>query len=291
MDIESYLLEKRKIINQTLSKYLPKESEYPKIIHQAMRYSLFAGGKRLRPILTVIVAEMKKEKIEKVLPLACAIELIHTYSLVHDDLPSIDNDDYRRGNLSCHKAFNEAIAILTGNALLNLSFWVLTKIKEKDKLIPIIRKITEAVGSQGMIGGQVVDIQKSSEIKNQKKILKYIHIHKTAFLFKATMETSGILMNFSSEEIQVLSKYGENIGLAFQITDDILNINGKRNLLGKNTKTDKSRKKITYPLVYGIKYSKEKAKKLVIEAKKYLEIFKNPEILFSFADYIIKRNC
>lgn len=273
MNINLYLLKQKNIIDSALNDYLPSENVYPKVIHKTMRYSIFAGGKRIRSILILSLAKMANYEISKVLPLACAIELIHTYSLIHDDLPCIDNDDYRRGKLSAHRAFGENIALLAGDALLTLSFQILTKIEDKSKIPTIIEKIASVIGTKGMIGGQVVDVQKN---RKSKKILEYIHTHKTGALFEVSMETGAILVNFSTQEISALKKYGANIGLAFQIIDDVF-----------DKKTDKF--KLTYPLIYGVDYSKKKAKFMINEAKNAIKMFKKNEILLKLANYIIER--
>lgn len=278
--IEKYLKEKRIAIESTLNRLLHSPKKYPPIIHQAMRYAVFGKGKRLRPILLIAAAEACGGKASDVLPAACAIEMIHTYSLIHDDLPAIDDDDYRRGKLSCHKKFGEAMAILAGDALLTRAFEVLSQMRfPKDKVLQakVIAQITQAIGTEGMLGGQVEDIQSlSSPTKAQrKKRLSYIHSHKTAALINVALKVGAILAGASRGELKALDKYGSNFGLAFQITDDILD--------------KKEKKELTYLRIYGLKTSREKVKRLIKSAKVPLGIFKKRgELLKKLIDYFVE---
>jgi geranylgeranyl diphosphate synthase type II len=283
LDLKDYLERKRKIVDQALDKYLPKEKDEPKIIHKAMRYSVFAGGKRLRPILSMASFELVGGKGNSILPVACALELIHAYSLIHDDLPCMDDDDLRRGKPTSHKVFGEGMAVLAGDALHALAFEVLLRAKRLD----VISEVANAIGTQGMIGGQVADLEAEGEKVSLSQV-NFIHTHKTAALIKLSIRAGALLGEASSEELDALSRYGEKIGLAFQITDDILDVVGKEKIIGK--KTGKNQNKATYPKIMGLEKSKRIAKKLVEEAKEKLEVFgDNGFILKELADFIVNR--
>lgn len=283
LDLKDYLERKRKIVDQALDKYLPKEKDEPKIIHKAMRYSVFAGGKRLRPILSMASFELVGGKGNSILPVACALELIHAYSLIHDDLPCMDDDDLRRGKPTSHKVFGEGMAVLAGDALHALAFEVLLRAKRLD----VISEVANAIGTFGMIGGQVADLEAEGEKVSLSQV-NFIHTHKTAALIKLSIRAGALLGEASSEELDALSRYGEKIGLAFQITDDILDVVGKEKLIGK--KTGKNQNKATYPKIMGLEKSKRIAKKLVEEAKEKLEVFgDNGFILKELADFIVNR--
>lgn len=265
MELQSYLSERAKIVEETLQALLPLETEYPNIVHEAMRYSLFAGGKRLRPILCLAGAEAVGAESKKLLPVACALEMIHTYSLIHDDLPAMDNDDYRRGKLTNHKVYGEGIAILAGDALLTLAFEVIARYGygnfNAQSVLQVISEIARASGTLGMIGGQVVDLL--SEGKNiDEKTLVYIHSHKTGALFRACLRAGAVLSEAEPLYLEALTNYAENFGLAFQITDDILDVVGEESKLGKPVGSDSRNKKATYPVLYGL----EKSRKLAQEA-------------------------
>ena len=278
--IEKYLKQKRVAIESTLDRLLHSPRKYPPIIHQAMRYAVFGKGKRLRPVLLIAAAEACGGKASDVLPAACAIEMIHSYSLIHDDLPAIDDDDYRRGKLSCHKKFGEAMAILAGDALLTRAFEVLSRMRfPKDGALQakVIARITQAIGTEGMLGGQVEDIQflSSRTQAETKKRLGYIHSHKTGALINVTLKVGAILAGASRGELKALDKYGKNFGLAFQITDDMLD--------------KKEEKELTYPRIYGLKGSREKVKSLVRDANLQLKIFRRKgEILKELIDYFVQ---
>ncbi|MDH5173915.1 MAG: polyprenyl synthetase family protein [Elusimicrobiota bacterium] len=278
--IEKYLKQKRVAIEATLDRLLHSPRKYPPIIHQAMRYAVFGKGKRLRPVLLIAAAEACGGKASDVLPAACAIEMIHSYSLIHDDLPAIDDDDYRRGKLSCHKKFGEAMAILAGDALLTRAFEVLSRMRfPKDGALQakVIARITQAIGTEGMLGGQVEDIQflSSRTQAETKKRLGYIHSHKTGALINVTLKVGAILAGASRGELKALDKYGKNFGLAFQITDDMLD--------------KKEEKELTYPRIYGLKGSREKVKSLVRDANLQLKIFRRKgEILKELIDYFVQ---
>ncbi len=256
---------------------------------------MFAGGKRLRPILTLVVCETLRGKVKDALPFACAIELIHTYSLIHDDLPAMDNDTYRRGQLTNHKVFGEAIAILTGDALLTLAFKIISDSDNLDLFDPsltlkIINDIAFLSGIDGMIGGQVADIQSEGKIIN-KVTLNYIHSHKTGALITASIRAGAIAAKTSEKNLKLLTHYGDKIGLAFQIIDDILDIEGTEKEIGKETGSDKKSGKATYPQCLGMDVSKKKADQLVKEALIILQNFgSRAELLREITKYITSRN-
>lgn len=285
MNFKNYLEDKKNIIDKALDEFLPPENKSPSIIHQAMRYSVFSGGKRIRPILTLITAELLDQEIEKVISAACGIELIHTFSLIHDDLPCIDNDDFRRGKPSNHKVFGEAIALLAGDALLVSGFELIAKnsgVKgiKKQSIINLIKEISFYIGTDNMLGGQVEDINPGNKNIN-KEDLYNLYMKKTAALICVSIRAGAILSNANQRQLKALTRYGENIGLAFQIVDDMLDIMQDQRVM---------KKKPTYPNQYGIKESKNEADRLIKEAKDSLKIFNNKaETLKNLADYIISR--
>lgn len=256
MDISHYLDQKRQDVDRFLGQVIPTEKREPTTLHEAMRYSLFAGGKRIRPILALAAAEAVGNPPQSVLAIASSLELIHTYSLIHDDLPAMDNDDYRRGKLTNHKVYGEAIAILAGDALLTLAFELCSRTDLMERLNPqcqvqILYELAVGSGHLGMVGGQVLDIQ--AENKNiDLAALQTIHTHKTGMLIRAAVRIGAIASSASSDELQHLTGFAEDIGLAFQIADDVLNVTGTREQLGKNAMTDAQRGKQTYPSFYGI---------------------------------------
>lgn len=290
MNIEKYLDAKSQLTNKYLDRFLPKTSEYPSIAHKSMRYTVMSGGKRLRAILVIASAECVGGKAEWVMPTACAIEMIHNYSLIHDDLPAMDNDDFRRGKPTNHKVFGEAMAILSGDGLLVHSFSVMAGnagihgIKPSSAL-NVIKEISIACGSYGMVGGQVIDIL--SQGKNvSKTTLHYIHAHKTGALITASTRAGAILMSASPKQLSALTSYGENIGLAFQIKDDLLDLRGKEG----RRKSDIEEQKITYPALYGEEKSLRMAKGLTEKAINSLKIFdRKADPLRELALYIVNR--
>ena len=293
MDIKEYLRAKREIVEKALDLYLPGDDVEPKIVHEAMRYSVFAGGKRIRPILVIASAEAVGGNEETVLPAACALEMIHTYSLIHDDLPAMDNDDYRRGKPTNHKVFGEAVAILAGDALLTHAFGVITRCSGKvddNRIIMVIRELSEAAGSTGMVGGQVVDILSEGREINHEELL-FIHRHKTGCLFRAALRTGAILSGANDDQLEALTAYAEHLGLAFQIIDDVLDIAGDAEKLGKKTGSDIKKQKATYPALYGLEKSKELAVKEIesaVESIKDLGAAADP--LREIAFYLGKRD-
>lgn len=271
MNFDTYLQTRREIIEEQLDKYFP-ENLFPEILIKSIRYSLLDSGKRIRPILMLAVADLFETPYEKVLPFACAVEMIHTYTLIHDDLPAMDDDDYRRGKLTNHKVFGEAIAILAGDALLTEAFKIMTEAALKNKISPkktieALYEISSRCGVNGVVGGQVMDI-----ISENKKIdlptLQYIHTHKTGALILAVVRMGAILCNASKKDIERLSEYGRCLGLAFQIKDDLLDIEGTFEKLGKKPGADTTKNKNTYPSIVGFKESKDILEQLTDKAYK-----------------------
>ncbi|MFH1860187.1 MAG: polyprenyl synthetase family protein [bacterium] len=286
MDIIEYLKTNAELIDNALNKYLPPEDEYPDIIHRAMRYSVFNGGKRVRPILSLAACETVGGKEEDALMAACAIELIHAYSLVHDDLPALDNDDLRRGRPSCHKKYGEAMAILAGDALLTHAFYLISKGKNPEQNNRILGDLSYAVSTFGMIGGQVVDILSENK-QPDAPVLQYIHTHKTGALICASVKIGCILGGGTEKELAVLTKYGELIGLAFQIKDDILEVEGGK---GKIKNSDMEKSKLTYLSVYGIRESKYQVSQLIHKAINLLDEFGGSNTpLYKIAEFIGNR--
>jgi len=302
MDIKKYLQEKKEIVDLALEKYFPSQPDsiegevIPASLHKAIRYSLFAGGKRIRPILSMAAFESVGGKGDTILPFSCALELIHTYSLIHDDLPALDNDDYRRGKPTCHKVFGEAIGILAGDALLTEAFRLMTNqviqefsLRDGRLVLDVIHQVAQAAGVFGMVGGQVVDIE--SEGKGVDfPTLQYIHTHKTGALILVSVRVGATLGGANEETLKALTRFGEGIGLAFQIADDILNVEGKAALLGKKIGSDLSRKKATYPSLFGLEESKRRAKELVTSAVEAIRSFgSEAEPLREIAWFILSR--
>lgn len=292
MDYVQQLKQRARLVEEALERLVPAETDHPEIIHQAMRYSLMAGGKRLRPVLVIGAAEAVGGDVERVLPTACAVELIHTYSLIHDDLPAMDNDDLRRGKPTNHKVFGEATAILAGDALLTLAFALMTQTKgvPAEVIIQTIRELADAAGSKGLIGGQIVDTL-SADRKISADTLEYIHRCKTGALFRAAVRCGAILSNATKEQLKALTDYAENLGLAFQITDDILDVEGSVDKIGKPVGSDEKNHKATYPALYGLKAAKEKAFSAANNAINALNIFgKEADFLRETMHFIINRD-
>jgi len=293
MELKIYLKEKKGIIDNALDKILYKGEMVPPELQEAMRYSVFAGGKRLRPILCLAACEAVGGNAEEVLPVACALELIHTYSLIHDDLPAMDNDDLRRGKPTNHIVFGEALAILAGDALLTYAFEILSglglKAKEKEKIFQVAFEIAKAAGAQGMIGGQVVDML-SENRRITEETLFYIHNHKTGALIKGAIKAGAILGGGSSGQIESLMHYGDNLGLAFQITDDLLDVLGDEEKVGKPIGSDDKNQKATFPGIFGIEKSQNMALEAVKKAEQALNSFgKEAEPLRLLARYLLTR--
>lgn len=275
MDFKNYVRECREAVDAELQRRLPPEDQPPVSIHRAMRYSVFAGGKRLRPLLVLATGESFGAERAILLPMAAAIELIHTYSLVHDDLPAIDNDDLRRGRPTCHKVFGEAMAILVGDALLTLAFHTLADFAVPPALagrkIEVIKEIAIAAGTAGgMIGGQVVDIESEGRTITPET-LDYIHRGKTAALLAACVVSAAIIGGASPEERARLQEYGQKAGLAFQVIDDILDVEESSETLGKTAGKDAQQRKATYPAFWGLEKSKARAAELTAAAIQAIE--------------------
>lgn len=295
LSLEEYLQQQRLRVEATLDQILPAPERYPPILMEAMRYSVFAGGKRLRPILMLAAAEAVGGDSTPVLPAAAALELIHTYSMIHDDLPAMDDDDYRRGKLTNHKVYGEAMAILAGDALLTHAFEImstapLTADFPASLLLQASYRLSYAAGSFGMIGGQVMDIQ--SEGKQVGiEVLEYIHRHKTAALIAAAVVMGALLGGGSAAQVQAMERYGHAIGWAFQIADDILDVEGDPSILGKDVGQDAQHGKITYPALLGMEASRQRALALMQEGLQALESFgPQAEPLRQIAAYTISRN-
>ena len=289
--LKNYLNDRRGTFNRMLDKFVQQNERNERPIVNAMRYALMGDGKRLRPLLCIAAAEAVGGNIETALPAACALEMIHTYSLIHDDLPAMDDDDRRRGKPTCHLAFDEATAILAGDALLTLAFEVLTATSNRTKLqFKAIQIISRAAGYQGMVEGQMMDIQSEGNALTIG-VLERLYRLKTGALIEASVETGAVLAEGEPGELAHLKTYADCIGLAFQITDDILNVEGDPKIMGKNVGTDEVRSKNTYPALIGLAASKTIAEDLVKRALKSLVSFDSKAApLRAIAEYIVKRN-
>jgi geranylgeranyl diphosphate synthase type II len=258
--LKAYLEDRQGIVEEALQRYLP-ENDIPAKIYEAVRYSVFNGGKRIRPILCLAAAEAVGGDLVPAIPVACALELIHTYSLIHDDLPAMDNDDFRRGKPTCHKVFGEGMAILVGDALLTEAFVLLSRAEKvmlsAERRLAVIQEIARAAGIGGMVGGQALDVM-SEKTGADEKTLEEIHRRKTGALIVAAVRSGALIFNAGKEKIQALTEYGMNLGQAFQIADDILNVEGDSGLMGKQTGSDAARNKVTYPSLLGIQTAREK---------------------------------
>jgi geranylgeranyl diphosphate synthase type II len=292
-DLDAYLSSHRQRINAALESILETSGPTDRIL-EAMKYSLMAGGKRIRPILCLAAAESAGGDAQNAMPAACALEMIHTYSLIHDDLPAMDNDALRRGKPTCHMAFDEATAILAGDALLTLAFQTLSSIEfdntdQTSIWLRVIQLISHAAGYCGLIQGQMIDIASEGSWLTLTE-LKSMHRLKTGALIEASLCSGALLGGLNSSQIKMLESYAQNIGLAFQVADDILNVEGDPEVMGKAAGTDKLRKKATYPSLLGLQESKKFAKQLVQNALQALESFdKKAEPLRAIANYIITR--
>lgn len=292
MDIRKYLAEKAETVNEGLKSLLAKEDEYPQTLHKAMHYSLFAGGKRIRPVLVLAASEAVGGDASNALAVACAFECVHTYSLIHDDLPAIDNDDLRRGRPTCHKAFGEAAAILAGDALLTVAFDLVARTPVKDATLTakVMRELARAAGSTGMIGGQMVDIESEGR-EITFPVLEYIHIHKTGELILAALRSGAILGGADEQALLKITRYGKSVGLAFQIADDILDVEGASEVTGKPVGGDEKKGKATYPALMGLEESKKRAKELVDIAVSALDGFDSKaDPLREIAGFIVARD-
>ncbi|KJS00695.1 MAG: geranyl transferase [Peptococcaceae bacterium BRH_c4a] len=295
MDFISELGKRTKFINVALERLLPPVETYPPIIHEAVRYSLFAGGKRLRPVLALASAEILGGNQRDILPAACALELIHTYSLIHDDLPAMDNDDLRRGMPTCHKKYGEAMAILAGDALLTMAFELITlcpvtNVITPASLITVIAEISRASGTAGLVGGQVVDIMSTSS-KADEETLDYIHRCKTGAMYRASVRTGALLSGASRKDLDNLTGYAEHLGMAFQIADDILDIVGDEKNIGKPVKSDIKNDKATYPAMYGIEAAGRMAGDQMKRALRSIDGYgEKADFLRELVKFVVNRN-
>jgi geranylgeranyl diphosphate synthase, type II len=292
-DLEAYLTERRAEVDAALERMLPPESAPPPTVHRAMRYSVLAGGKRLRPILAIAGAEAVGAAAATVMPTACALELIHTYSLIHDDLPAMDDDDYRRGRLTNHKVFGDAVAILAGDALLTLAFRFVAEnaalVTEPRVVCAVVAEIAEAAGTHGMVGGQVVDIESEGKTITPET-LEYIHRHKTAALLRASLVVGARLGGGDAVALAAMSDAGQSLGLAFQIVDDILDVEGSLEALGKTAGSDARKQKATYPALHGLEASRREARELIERAKSRLAVFGDRATpIAALADFVVER--
>jgi len=291
--LKAYLQDRQKIVEEALQHYLPGEDNIPADIYKAVRYSVFNGGKRIRPILCLAAAEAVGGDLGQAIPVACALELIHSYSLIHDDLPAMDDDDFRRGKPACHKVFGENIAILAGDALLTEAFVLLSQVEKvrlsAERRLAVIQEIAQAAGINGMVGGQALDVL-SGKFLSDENTLHEIHRRKTGALIVAAVKSGAIIFNARKDKIQALAEYGINVGLAFQIADDILNVEGDRELMGKETGSDAAHDKLTYPSLLGLDLAKEKLAKYIDAAIASLSGFdERARPLLVIARYIMER--
>jgi len=291
--INKVIKEEKKLIDKKLVELIDhirkNNSSSLNTIIDSMEYSLKAGGKRIRPILTVKVAEMINGNKETAYEIGTALELIHTYSLIHDDLPAMDDDDYRRGQLSNHKVFGEGMAVLAGDAWLTFAFELLSNLElASEKIVKVIKLVAKNVGFKGMVGGQSLDLKFENEKIDLDTLIK-IHSLKTGALFKAAILGGAYCGNPTDEELIALNSYGENLGLLFQITDDILDKTSSTEVLGKTVGSDEQSNKSTYVSILGLDEAKQKAVQSAKKAKKEIKIFDNNEFLIELIDYILKR--
>ena len=291
-DLNSYLKQQKALVEQALDRSI--EIARPEKIYEAMRYSLLAGGKRLRPILCLATCNLTGGTEEMAMATACALEMIHTMSLIHDDLPAMDNDDFRRGKLTNHKVYGEDIAILAGDGLLAYAFeYVATQTKNvaPENILRVVACLGRTVGAAGLVGGQVLDLESEGKSDITAETLSFIHTHKTGALLEASVISGAILANAGEDDIKRLSQYAKNIGLAFQIIDDILDITATDEQLGKTAGKDLEAQKATYPSLWGLKKSRLKAQELVDNAIAQLSVYDTKaEPLKAVANYIVTRD-
>ena len=292
MNLKAYLRSRQREIDHALDRYLPKANTKPATLHKAMRYSLFAGGKRLRPILCLAFAEACGGKIRDALPFACALECIHTYSLVHDDLPSMDDDDFRRGRPTCHKVFGDGIAVLAGDALLTIAFEIVSTAKPAPRynMSILLREIAVAAGSQKLIAGQVADLEAEGRPVKRDQ-LRYIHENKTAAILTSSLRLGAMSANADARKLRAITNFGRRLGLAFQVIDDILDVTQTSEILGKSAGKDVAAKKATYPAVIGLEKSRAEARRLTRQAHDALSVFPSGEAepLHCLANYLLER--
>ena len=291
VDLPEYLAVRQKEVDRALDRFLPSASAKPATIHKAMRYSLFAGGKRLRPILCLAAAEACGGLTSEALPLACAMECIHTYSLIHDDLPSMDNDDFRRGRPTCHKVFGDGIAVLAGDALLTIAFEIAAQAETWPRydMREIMREISVAAGSRKLIAGQVADLEGEGKAHTRAQ-LRYIHENKTAALLTTSVRLGAMSANATPTQLAAISDFGRALGLAFQVIDDILDVTQTSEKLGKSAGKDVTAQKATYPAVIGLEKSRVEAARLTKLAHESLKpLGKKAETLHALANHLLAR--
>jgi geranylgeranyl diphosphate synthase type II len=292
MLLEQYLAERCALVEKALNQHLPKITVKPATLHRAMRYSIFAGGKRLRPILALAAAEACGGEVEGALPHACAVECIHTYSLIHDDLPCMDDDDLRRGRPTNHKVFGEGVAVLAGDALLTVAFEILSgaKATRRYDTAALVRELAHAAGSRWLIAGQVLDLEGEGKPTSAKD-LKFIHQSKTAALLTASIRLGAMSANATEGKLAALTEFGQALGLAFQVIDDILDVTQTSEKLGKSAGKDVAAQKATYPAVFGLEKSRAEARRLTAVARGAVKEFgKNSGALLALADYLLNRD-
>jgi len=292
MTLTEYIAHQQSLVDAALQRCVPPESENPSTIHKAMRYSLFAGGKRVRPLLAMAAAEAVSDAPAGIEDAACSLELVHTYSLIHDDLPALDNDDLRRGRPTCHKVFGDAMAILAGDGLLTLAFEVLARLDgvPAERRIRLVEELSKASGTVGgMIAGQVNDLEGEGQFPTAH-LLESIHRAKTGALLRASVRIGAIYAGATAAQLAALSKFGEHVGLAFQIVDDVLDVEQPSEALGKTAGKDAQQQKITFPAVYGLERSREMAEQERLAAHLALQMFDDrAERLKQLADLVVRR--
>ena len=291
LELSAWLKSTQKEVDKALGRYLPRENTTPKIIHKAMRYSIFAGGKRLRPLLCLAAAEACGGELESAMAAACATEVMHTYSLVHDDLPCMDDDDLRRGRPTSHKVFGEGIAVLTGDALLTQVFLIITQtpVTKRYGIKEYVDEIANTGGSRKLIGGQVLDLEGEGKDLVKKDLVR-IHEAKTAALLTSSVRLGGMSVNVTAQKLKALTDFGYNLGLAYQVIDDILDVTQTTEMLGKTAGKDEAVDKSTYPAILGLEASRKEAAKLTKKALKSLEVFGGKgKRLEQIARYLLER--
>ena len=291
MILKDYLTERSALVDRALAAFLPQATVKPATLHKAMRYSLFAGGKRLRPVLCLAAAEACGGALEPALPAACAVECIHTYSLIHDDLPCMDDDDLRRGRPTSHKVFGEGIAVLAGDALLTVAFEILTAARGTARypVSTLLRELAQAAGSRQLIAGQVADLEGEGK-KLSLRELRFIHEAKTAALLTASIRLGGMSANATPARLDALTAFGRNLGLAFQVIDDILDVTQTSEKLGKSAGKDVAAQKATYPALLGLAKSRKEARRLTAASLAALKPFgKKGDTLRAIGEYLLAR--
>jgi geranylgeranyl diphosphate synthase type II len=293
-ELGSYLEQKKREIDEALDTYLPVESTCPESLHKAMRYSVFSGGKRFRPILSIAAYEACGGEGREIMPVACGIELIHTYSLIHDDLPCMDDDDVRRGKPTNHKVFGEAVAVLAGDALLTFAVEVVAgeglKVLGPERTVRVLKELMISIGTDGMVAGQVVDME-SEGAGADRSTVEYIHSRKTGALITGAALSGAIVAGAEESLIERIGKYGERIGLAFQVVDDVMDAEGRFGGLKSGSDLDSRKRKLTYPLVFGLEESKQAARDLICEAKDYVADLGDRAVpLMALADLVVSRS-